>query len=220
MPKDYMSGFRDQTNQERRDEARNRNYKDFNNSSSDAEEKHFRGAVKEWTSAMNDDEQSGVTTYTGSTYEKMNRYLREDKMGSGQDAYMEGLINRAASGVSKFKLKDNLTVYRKSGDSIFSEIGVKLGSSPSEFVKEINSFRNTVIRDKGFTSTSTRDSKWSGKVHFEIQVPHGTNCAYVASISHFSSENELLLNHGTRFKILGASLKGDVPVVRLLVVKK
>ena len=229
MPKAKDSGFKEQTNNERKDKERERKYKDFNNDGYGAEDKYFDAEVKRWLSEMDYDDRLAVETYTGWKYEDINPYLREGRYGSGDDPDMERLIDNATRGLNQFVLSENMHVYRKSDDDLFHDIDVHLGhgaNSVREFVDQINASKGSVVSDKGFTSTSTRSSTWSGRVHFEIMVPKGTKCAYVDSISRNHGERELLLNRGTNFKIVSAHIKkgegfwsSDTPVVVLQVVK-
>jgi hypothetical protein len=63
-----------------------------------------------------------------------------------------------------------------------------------------------VVEDKGFMSTSMlKNSSFNGDVKMKINVPKGTNGAYVGEISHYPNEAELLLDKGQKMIITEAS---------------
>ena len=228
MPKTKDSGFREQTNNERKDEGRDRQYKDFDKKEWREEDKFFQNDYDEWRPKMTKAEYNGVREYTGATYRQMNKYLREGKYGSGENETLEKLIKNCYGGIKKFALKDNTLVYRSSSDDLLKQLsanGITLeypqSISPSQFVANVKRFIGSTVVDKGFTSTSTRSNTWDGRVRYNIRVPKGTNAAYVNHMSQHKSEFEMILNHGTKFKITGAHVNSNgTPVVDMIVVKK
>lgn len=211
------------SNEERKAEKDGRNYRSLDKESYGYEYDHFKNDSLSWQGKMSKDELNGVVRYSGSTYRAMNDYLRTGKMGSGYDEKLEKLITDCSNGLSKYTIKENLLVYRKSSAALFNQLGVSLGysfQSREDFVKSINSFAGSIVTDKGFTSTSTRSKTWGGDVHMEIRVPKGTNGAYIEHVSQHSSEKELLLNKGTNFKIVSARMEDNHPVVVLKVINK
>lgn len=198
----------------------------------DAPDDYFRPQFEKFMNAIKSDELDAVQRYTGSAYEEINDYLRAGKMGSGEDPEMEQLINNIENGLGRFKLAENLVVSRKSGDDIFSSlqdangnrVRFEYGETPQEFVNKINHYVGSKVMDDGFTSTSTSRDVWNGRVWFEIQLPKGTNCAYIRPISWHSSEREVILNRGTQYQIVSARTQmynGSVrPIVTLKVVSR
>ena len=228
MPKPKRSGLDESTNKERKDRRAEGHFKSLDQESYSNEDKFFENMVKEFLKNTTFDEKDGITYYTGKHYQEINEYLRKGKYGSGEDKELERIIDNITSGLSKFKLDKDMTFYRKSGSDLFkkiigSELGIKYNNA-QQFIDDVNSFANTVVRDKGFTSSSTQSTKWDGKVHMEIRTPSGTKGAFVKPISHFESEREFLFNRGTYYKIIGAKMKydkydGNVPLVTLQVVR-
>ena len=223
MPKVKDSGFRERTNEERKEEIRDRRYHDMNHEDYGYEKKHFQTASDTWRKKMLSDERKAVESYTGSGYRAMNSYLRHGNMGSGDDPAMEEKILNAENGIAKFKLSENMTVYRKSSSALLADLGVyysEFSHNVEGFVADMKARIGSIVRDKGFTSTSTRRSTWSGDVQYIIRVPKGTSCAYVEHISQHPSEREMILNRGTNFKVVSARVEHDVPVIELQVVRK
>lgn len=75
--------------------------------------------------------------------------------------------------------------------------------------KDIKDLVGTVVIDKGFTSSSAtekgaKDSSDTG-MRLKITVPPGIGRgAYVQEFSDYKHEQEYLLNHGTKFKVVKA----------------
>lgn len=215
------------TNEERKAEKKGRKYTSLDGESGSVVDSAFEKEVKEWLSKMSDEERNGVITYTGGAYKPINEYLRNGLYGTGKDPHLEDIIRRATAGLKQYTLEKDIQTYRKSTDDLLSKINVKFKGDIDKFINEVKGFAGTEIRDKGFTSSSTSRSPWDGAVWYEIRVPSGTKAAFVKSISHFSSESEVLLSRGTHFKIVDAYrrpkatwLDEDKPVVVLQVVRK
>ena len=157
----------------------------------------------------------------------MNEYLRDGKMGSGENPSLEKLILNCQKGLKKFKLDEDLRVYRQSSSQLLEQLGIPSydsgspwsGGNKSEFMKVLKSRIGSVVKDHGFTSTSMLKDAWGGDVKYEINIPKGTNCAYVAHMSQHHSEMELLLNRGSSFRITGVREEGGYPVVTMKVIK-
>lgn len=219
--------FNKQSNEKRKEERDRRRYSDFSKKQYGYEKDHFKNDSLKWQSKMNKDELNAVQLYTGHSYREINKYLRNGLMGSGKDEHMEQIIRNAFNGLNKFELKEGIMVYRKSSSSLLSDLGVSYSeglwgvnqADLKSFVDKINTRIGSVVQDKGFTSTSTRKDVWAGDVHYEIRVPAGTSGAYVEHVSVHQSEKEFILNHGTYYKVTGARIENNVPVVTLQVVK-
>lgn len=187
-------------------------------------DEHFKPDVDEWVERMDSDEHAAVNTYTGNKYKAMNKYLREGKYGTGENPELEKLIETCERGISKFLLKENVKVWRKSTADLLNKLGIPYNSNPEEYAKAISRCVGSVIQDKGFGSTSAKTTKWFGQVHYEIRLPKGSNAAYVNPISQNDRELEVIVNRGAEYRIVGArtqTVKGTlVPVVELELIKK
>jgi hypothetical protein len=64
------------------------------------------------------------------------------------------------------------------------------------------------ITDKGYMSTSiSTTGAFSGEIEFQIKIPKGTtNAAYVAKVSEYKTEYEVLLGRGTRMTVIDAKM--------------
>lgn len=183
-------------------EERRRRRDEFENVPEDREAEFFGQELTDWERELNNNPEqfNSLYNYTGSFYKAANSYLRKTKK-SDYAGYsptdLKARIKEIDTALSKFDLKNNIMVYRGSTNHLIG------GAKTVDDVKKIV---GSVVRDKGFMSTSTRKSSaFSDDVHYEIKVPKGKDRgAYVGGVSHFGHEKEFLLNRGTQFKVLGA----------------
>ena len=183
-------------------EERRRRRDEFETVPENREAEFFGQELTDWERELNNNTEqfNSLYNYTGTFYKAANSYLRKTKK-SDYIGYsptdLKTRIKAIDTALSKFDLKNNIMVYRGSTNHLIG------GAKTVEDVKKIV---GSVVRDKGFMSTSTRKSSaFSDDVHYEIKVPKGKGRgAYVGTVSHFGHEKEFLLNRGTQFKVLGA----------------
>lgn len=77
-----------------------------------------------------------------------------------------------------------------------------------------------VFQDLGYSSTAKDPAVWDGDVHMQVRIPAGTP---ILDLNHTvgsqnSSEQEILLNRGTKYKVISDG-PGHSPGVRLIVVE-
>jgi hypothetical protein len=139
------------------------------------------------TEPWTDSQRKALKTYTGSSYTAMNGALRQ---GGGSDN-TKRLNKNAQAGMRPST--DNYVFHRGMG---LDGLGI---SNPAA----IWGLTGKTIQDKGFMSTSTGgQAAFGGTVKLVIQAPKGTPMAFVANISNFRGENEVLLAAGTKYKVL------------------
>lgn len=138
-------------------------------------------------------ERDSINTYTGSAYQSINDQLRNiGPTGGFQDRMIKGI----ESGIRNSVIKKDTTVWRGTKgwldkDSVESLIG-------------------TVQSDKAFMSTTVACGENSPAYSFmgsgmmyEIRVPKGTRAAYAKTISRIQGEEEMILQRGSKFLVLG-----------------
>lgn len=155
-------------------------------------------------------EKRDLKHYTGSNYTAMNGYLRGIRPNI--DERNKNAIDGCREGMRPSP--ENILVHRGTG---LSQFGI-------ENENVIWALTGKTVEDKGFLSTSVGGrAAFGGKVLMEIEVPKGTPMAFVKSVSNYSSENEMLLQAGLKYKVLRVSVEGTglykKYVVRLRVVK-
>ena len=134
---------------------------------------------------------SAVTKYTGSAYSSINTQLRTDSVGS-QASTIQDLKEWFRTAPAT---KENLLVYRGVGNVDRSNF--------HQYFKPGGKYQ-----DKGFISTSAvKGSNFSG-YQLTILIPKGSKgAAKVRHLSHYRSENEVLLNSGL-FEVVSADSNG------------
>lgn len=195
------------------------------------------GAVGDWISLMRKQTESGmlnteagqfarmtqsqidgIRTYSGSSYQEMNSYLRYLATGMSEDdarrrsgiseRQMDALINAQAGLRSAALTQDT---YLRRG----TDLGDLAGFMPGDFRDNKNSLRGMSVDElrnrfvgtqgtyAGFTSTSSLYNRgFSGDVEVIFHAPAGTEATSIMTISNFGTgEGETLLNAGTKVEI-------------------
>lgn len=146
----------------------------------------------DWLKALTVDEREAITIYTGSDYKKINSYLRgfSDNLG-GVDPKV---IDNLNSALGKANVPYDMVVYRGIDFAPFKKL-----LDVDEFGRiDYNSLVAKTINDKAFVSTALlEDASFSNmQVAWKINVPAGADAAYVAKLSKYPNEAELLFNCG------------------------
>jgi hypothetical protein len=158
----------------------------------------------EWTAAQ----KSSLKTYTGSSYSAINGCLRGTGPCSPQT--LKHIANAQAG-------------MRRSTRNILLRRGTNADEFPG-FTRyatfdDLKTLEGRRLRSDSFLSTSYGDSAaFGGNVLIEFEVPAGTPVAYLKDISHFPSENELLLGAGLEYNVTSVTKVGHRTVVRVRVI--
>jgi hypothetical protein len=151
-----------------------------------------------WT----DTQQKSLKAYSGKGYIKINESLR---YGAGTSSHAKHIQDAMRP------LPRSLKVYRSTVNKQFP------GLDHSSSFAQLKEFEGKTITDKGFMSTSLESPQF-GLVLLEIEVPEGTPAAYIASVSHYPSERELLLAAGLNYRVVSVTQNGSRAVVKLRVI--
>lgn len=132
---------------------------------------------------------SVLTSYTNESYAPMNALLRgtvyesyyeDEKSAKAKISRLDKVFEEAPT------VPSNLVAYREMSSGIIDKL------KPGD-----------IFQDKGFVSTTIKkDLGFGGDTKLEIRVPKGTKGIYIAPLSYFEDEQELLLNRNTKFKII------------------
>ncbi|MCQ6335094.1 MULTISPECIES: ADP-ribosyltransferase [Bacillus cereus group] len=183
----------------------------------------------EWLSTLTTDEKRAITYYTGPNYADINYYLRSQQQellpeSSVSKMELDTKINLIDSAINKAVLKEDITVYRNTGEQEFQEAkyflqpiwgpdfnSVEGISNFEEYIKKaialVQKNINKTYTALAYTSTSLQTGVAFGRsaIRMEIKVSKGTHAPYIDSISNYKGEKEVLLPRGSHFKITGAS---------------
>lgn len=162
--------------------------------------------AKPWTAK----EKRDLVHYTGSSYTEMNGYLRGLKSSISDRS--KSAIDGAKAGMRP--TTEPILVKRGTGLNQFQSIGVGRGDATAVW-----GITGKTFTDEGFLSTSAGGTAaFGGEARLEIECPVGTPMAYVAPISNYPGENEMLLQAGMKYKVLNVRKEGNTFVVRVRVV--
>lgn len=149
----------------------------------------------DWLATLTGTQKSAVVSYTGSAYEAMNDYLRAKGAYDASDRTKQ-LIKQCQAALKKASLPEEVIVRRGSGYNMLKELGIDISEANKD--KLIGG----IVQDLGFMSTSPDPSGgFSSGIEYVIKIPEGSQAMYVAPISQFHSERELLVNCGGKFMV-------------------
>ncbi|WP_077850647.1 ADP-ribosyltransferase [Clostridium felsineum] len=158
-----------------------------------------------WLKSLNDSERNAIRQYTGNDYKKINNYLRG--VNDSLDGVDPQVIEDIKSGLKKASVPHDMKVYRGTDLNPLRNL-IDVGKDGS---LDFSSLVGKTFKDDGFMSTAlVKESSFDYmNVSWEINVPKGTEAAYVSKISYFPDEAELLLNAGQEMIIKEATVGSD-----------
>lgn len=145
-------------------------------------------------SALTTAESSALRNYAVMTHIDINKFLRTGAAGSL--SFVKEEISGLDGAFAKAALSQSITVYR--------------GITKNAFESIKNSFRvGNVMHDASFVSTTLNAnySKYFGDHQIAISVPQGSKAIPMGALARWAHEGEVLLNRGTRFKVLSSDEK-------------
>ena len=149
----------------------------------------------DWLATLTGTQKNAVVSYTGSAYEAMNDYLRANGAYDASDRTRQ-LIKQCQAALKKASLPEEVIVRRGSGYNMLKELGIDISEANKDKLV------GGIVQDLGFLSTSPDPSGgFSSGIEYVIKIPEGSQAMYVAPISQFHSERELLVNCGGKFMV-------------------
>lgn len=160
---------------------------------------------------LNESEQDAIFEYTGEGYYDINKYLLGDLRRDEQlyaDDQLESIIQKLDSSMDKSKLPEDLVVYH--GIDFY-----KLKSRPD--LKKQFDTDGAIFKSDTFMSASAlpfiaeefASNRIYGKneepkpgILLEIRVPKNSRALYIESLSENKEEAELLIDRGSKFKVV------------------
>lgn len=172
---------------------------------------HTKDEHKRWKKELTSDEETSTVKYTSNYYGVMNGVLRQRRYGTGYDKVADEHINNTQSALRKASIDSPIILKRGMGIDGLSRI---LGGDGTrdwidKYLDEINK-GDFICEDKGFLSmTPEKTGGFNGSVEVRMYCPAGTHAAYVAPISHFTSEKETLLQSGSVCRVVKIKKSGN-----------
>ena len=149
----------------------------------------------DWLATLTSTQRGAVVSYTGSAYEAMNDYLRANGAYDASDRTKQ-LIKQCQAALKKASLPEEVIVRRGSRYNMLKELGIDVSEANKDKLV------GGIVQDFGFLSTSPDPSGgFSSGIEYVIKIPEGSQAMYVAPISRFYNERELLVNCGGKFMV-------------------
>lgn len=191
------------------------NYSNWVEKSSTLTHEDYDRLSKLTQATLSDKEKKAAKLYSIDSYEEMNKYLRLIGEGktteqaeriSGIEDYQLLAVKRLTSGMQNSMLPEGLVLRRGTG---WKELSQRLNIPSNELsnlsISELNKLASgTVSETHGFLSTGFGyNSGLAGEVESIIYAPKGTSAISMQGLTGFEDEREVLLNSGTKIRILG-----------------
>lgn len=139
--------------------------------------------------------------YTGSAYKQINDSLRQ---GTDRSGHLQSVINDIDKAFEKSTINEPILLQRGATYAAIGKDNFLTG------YKDPKSLIGLEFVDNGYMSTSINaGSKFSGEIIMQIKADKGQQAIFVADISHFRTEYEVLLPRGTKLKIVDAQKVGS-----------
>ena len=171
-----------------------------------------------------DAQKQAIFNYTNTDFGIMNAYLRglSNKPSDSIMKSLEGIDDFMASA------RTSRTVYcvrQLEGSENLSTLLDEVGRVEAE--KNPRLLIGKQITEKGFSSTSVDEGGYNdeygpfgGSVTMNIVVPKGSRAAYIAGLSDFEPEHELLIDRDSTFKVRNAEFSEGKWVLWLTLTRK
>lgn len=178
----------------------------------------------DWSNKLSSDELAAVNDYMRGGYTAINNYLISNGPANNPNAELDAKINNIENALKREPIPANLVVYRRSGPQ---EFGLTLTSPEYDFnkVENIDAFKEKwegqTLSYPNFVSTSIGSVNMSAfakrKIVLRISIPKNSPGAYLSAIPGYAGEYEVLLNHGSKFKISKIDSYNDGTTTKLIV---
>lgn len=147
---------------------------------------------------LSKDQASSVSSYSTSTYEKINRWLRTGSPLRGGGSASDKVMAQVKKSVSNID-----DAMRPIPDSIMVRRGVDLNAFGADELTDFTTLVGKSFTDRGFLSTTTKDVGFKRRVQMEVKVPEGTPGVWVDPVRRHEvqRENELLLGRDLKYVV-------------------
>lgn len=178
------------------------NSKEDNGSKENMEKELYNYSSTVWDKQLSQNEKQSINAYTTNVGKLINLALLNDDDILPE---IQEHIDNIQSAINKFDLQNDLLAFRGLSKLEFDMIDVG-----EQITKSFLQFKSTTLSNdvaKEFSSMSAIDS---GQDPFDnrrygliVNVPKGSNGAYIKHLSDAPNENEFLLNKGVSYKVIG-----------------
>jgi hypothetical protein len=144
----------------------------------------------------------GIEAYTHGKYEKINGYLRGQLALFSQPTEIKDLDS--AFSTESAVLKHDLVTVRDFGDKLSDLATLKTGE---------------IFTDPGFVSVSIlpHGSGWFFQDKLvEVRLHKGTKALWVANLSKYKEEGELVVARGSAYRVIKQGANGSMPILEVI----
>lgn len=169
-----------------------------------------------WSDSRPQLQADAISSYTGSTYDTLNRALRAGEVLDGRVARVNRDLHEA---LWDSQLSEAVVVTRGIAleTSPHAPLAVRDALAQLRDAIEDRTLLGELFTDKGYMSTSVGPTPFASETNLlmEMHLPAGTRGAYIGRFSSFGSEAEFLLPPNTSLRVL--EFRSDRHVVMELV---
>ena len=164
----------------------------------------------QWIPNVSSTEKEEFKSYMETGYYHLNTYLLENKgQLTGKDIKMEQKIKHLDRAFSSSSVPNDIVVYRRSKESSFGLTEGTLIKDNKINEQEFSEFKNKLLgkykTDYTYMSTSILkdpSESFNGRpILIRLTVPKGNQGAYIAPLSAYPWEMEMLLPRNTTYKV-------------------
>lgn len=162
---------------------------------------HFKESIK----SLTPEERTQLQTYTLDGHRSLNSSLRNNnalKIESHRP--IVEMANKLHSALQKAHIPEDIIVYRKTRAPLW---GLQ--------IDQLNDIAGKVFTEKGFMSTTVnRNIKIAdANILLKIDVPKGAKGAYIADLSWYSGEDEILFNKDQKLHVTSTGITREFSVI-------
>lgn len=178
----------------------------------------------DWSNKLTPEQLADINGYMRGDYVAINKYLLANGPINNPDSKLDAQINNIENALKSKPIPSNLTVYRRAGAP---EFGLEVSSPEYNFNLETNvnvfkeKWEGQTITYQNFVSTSIGSTNMSAfaprKIILRISIPKDSTGAYLSAVPGYGGEYEVLLNHGSKFKINKIDTYKDGSTTKLVV---
>ena len=162
---------------------------------------------------LNPGQQRALVQYSGKSFGPLNEALR-----TGQPLGTESIIGPSQQTtatlldgiLAQHPLADDMTLYRGMDGSMWSQFQASIGKTMTD---------NAYVSTSASKSVANKFANSPTDVLMSIQAPKGTPGTYLAPVSKYAWEKEMLLGRGMNYKVISATVVNGQRQVVVQIVK-
>jgi hypothetical protein len=156
---------------------------------------------RNWVFRLTNEEIKNIRYYTNKGHDMLNRHLRG---GIQTDPHINEALTAYAyhlhTSLSKARIPDEMRVYHRTTQKILRDLSFKKAEDLKGQRLHLKNFLSTSLYPNACSVDSVND------LFMSIEVPKGARGAYIAELSHYPYEHEILFDKGQTLNIQDAKV--------------